>query len=215
MFALLAAGVVVFVVALGSLLVDQLSALVDAIPGYAKTIGTELSGDELASRLRDNEGVEAFVSDVAAAAVGLSTTMVGLVLQGFTISLFTFYLVADGPRLRRTVCSVLPPGRQQVALRVWDKLAADLEGRAAAFSEIDLTLDPVDAVGDKLIAEWRVAATHTGLLVLGEEVTLEPTGRRIELRGVVIAEFERDRIRSFRQYWDEAELLEGLGLLPA
>ena len=29
-------------------------------------------------------------------------------------------MVADGPRLRRTVCSVLPPGRQQVALRVWD-----------------------------------------------------------------------------------------------
>jgi ketosteroid isomerase-like protein len=96
-----------------------------------------------------------------------------------------------------------------------DELAADLEGRAAAFSEIDLTLDPVDAVGDKLIAEWRVAATHTGRLVLDEEVTLEPTGRRIELRGAVIAEFEGDRIRSFRQYWDEAELLEGLGLLPA
>jgi predicted PurR-regulated permease PerM len=57
---------------------------------------------------------------VAAAAVGLSTTLVGLVLQGFTIGLFTFYLVADGPRLRRTVCSVLPPGRQQVALRVWE-----------------------------------------------------------------------------------------------
>jgi hypothetical protein len=36
------------------------------------------------------------------------------------IGLFTFYLVADGPRLRRTVCSVLPPGRQEVALRVWD-----------------------------------------------------------------------------------------------
>ena len=60
-----------------------------------------------------------------------------------------------------------------------------------------------------------MAATHTGRLVLDEEVTLEPTGRRIELRGAVIAEFEGDRIRSFRQYWDEAELLEGLGLLPA
>jgi ketosteroid isomerase-like protein len=94
-----------------------------------------------------------------------------------------------------------------------DDLAADLRGREAAFSDIDLTLDPIDAVGDKLIAEWRVAATHSGPLVL-DELELEPTGRRIELRGVFIAEFEGDRIRTFRQYWDEAELLEGLGLLP-
>jgi len=95
-----------------------------------------------------------------------------------------------------------------------DDLAADARGRAGAFSEIDLTLDPVDAVGDKLIAEWLVAVTHTGLLTLDEELALEPTGRRIELRGVVIAEFEGDRIRRFRQYWNEVELLDGLGLLP-
>jgi hypothetical protein len=95
-----------------------------------------------------------------------------------------------------------------------EELTADLQGRTAAFSEVDVTLDPVDAVGDKLIAEWRVAVTHSGLLTLDEEVALEATGRRIELRGVVIAEFEGDRIRGFRQYWDEADLLEGLGLLP-
>jgi predicted PurR-regulated permease PerM len=127
-FTVVIVGVVVFVVALGALLIDQLSALGDAIPGYAEQIteflnralGTELSGDELASKLRDNAGLEDFVGGVAAAAVGLSTTLVGLILQGLTVGLFTFYLVADGPRLRRTVCSVLPPGRQQVALRVWE-----------------------------------------------------------------------------------------------
>ena len=95
-----------------------------------------------------------------------------------------------------------------------EELTADLQGRTAAFSEVDVTLDPVDAVGDKLIAEWRVAATHTGLLTLDEELALEPTGRRIELRGVVIGEFQGDRIRQFRQYWNEVELLDGLGLLP-
>ena len=94
-----------------------------------------------------------------------------------------------------------------------DDLATDLRGREAAFSDLDLTLDPIDAVGDKLIAEWRVAATHSGPLVL-DELELEPTGRRIELRRVFIAELEGDRIRAFRQYWDEAELLDGLGLLP-
>jgi predicted PurR-regulated permease PerM len=127
-FVLLAAGVVAFVGGLGALLVDQLGALAAAIPGYAeqiteflnRTLGTELSGAELAADLRANEGVQSFVKGLAAGAVGLSTTLVGLVLQGFSIGLFTFYLVADGPRLRRTVCSFLPPGHQQITLRVWD-----------------------------------------------------------------------------------------------
>ena len=94
-----------------------------------------------------------------------------------------------------------------------DDLAADLRGRKAAFSDVDVTLDPVDAVGDKLIAEWRLAATHTGVLAL-DELQLEPTGRRVELRGVFIAEFEGDRIRRFRQSWYEVDLIDGLGLLP-
>ena len=59
-----------------------------------------------------------------------------------------------------------------------DDLAADLRGREAAFSDIDLTLDPIDAVGDKLIAEWRVAATHSGPLVLDDLELLPTTNRR-------------------------------------
>jgi ketosteroid isomerase-like protein len=92
-------------------------------------------------------------------------------------------------------------------------LVADLRGRTGIFSDVDLALDAVDEVGDKVIAEWRVAATHTGVLEL-DELRLDPTGRRVELRGVLIAEFEGDRIKRFRQYWDEVALLEGLGLLP-
>ena len=34
--------------------------------------------------------------------------------------LFTFYLSAQGPQLRRTVCSVLPPDRQRQALGAWE-----------------------------------------------------------------------------------------------
>ena len=134
-FAVLVGLVVVLVTALGSLFVDQVSQLIDAIPGYAeqladflnKRLGTDLEGSKLASQLQSSEGIRSFVTGVAAAAVGLSTTLVGLILQAFTIGLFTFYLVADGPRLRRTVCSVLPPDRQQLALRIWE-LATESTG---------------------------------------------------------------------------------------
>jgi predicted PurR-regulated permease PerM len=96
------------------------SLLITLVISLFLAFALEPAADVLASKLRDNAGLQDVVGGVAAAPVGLSTTLVGLVLQGLTIGLFTFYLVADGPRLRRTVCSVLPPERQQVALRVWD-----------------------------------------------------------------------------------------------
>jgi predicted PurR-regulated permease PerM len=134
-FAFLAVVVVLLVTAFGSLFVDQVSQLIDAIPGYARQLadflndrlGTDLQGSELASQLQSSEAIRSFVTGVAAAAVGLSTTLVGLVLQSFTVGLFTFYLVADGPRLRRTICSVLPPDRQQLAMRIWE-LATESTG---------------------------------------------------------------------------------------
>jgi hypothetical protein len=103
-FAALIVGVVVFVVALGALLVDQVGGLVDAIPDYARqisdflndTLATELSGDKLAANLLGNPGAQDFVNGLAAAAVGLSTTLVGLILQGLTIGLFTFYQPLTG-----------------------------------------------------------------------------------------------------------------------
>jgi len=135
-FAVLVAAVVVFVTALGALLVGEVADLVDAIPGYAQqladllnqTVGADLSSGELAQQLEDNEGVRNFFGGVVGAAVGLSTTLVGLVLQGLTVGLFTFYLVADGPRLRRAVCSVLRPDRQQLALRIWELAIASTGG---------------------------------------------------------------------------------------
>ena len=52
--------------------------------------------------------------------VNLGTTLLNIVFQAFTIALFTFYLVAEGPKLRRTICSFLEPDRQEMVLSVWD-----------------------------------------------------------------------------------------------
>ena len=44
-----------------------------------------------------------------------------LAAQIATAMLIVFYLVADGPRLRRNVCSALPQQRQQYVLEVWSE----------------------------------------------------------------------------------------------
>ena len=95
------------------------------------------------------------------------------------------------------------------------ELAVELEDRQDAFSDIELDVTPLDVGDDQACVEWIATATHSGPLVVDEEVVIEPTGGRFTLRGVTVADFEGDRIRAFRQYWDEVSLLEQLQLLPS
>jgi predicted PurR-regulated permease PerM len=67
------------------------------------------------------------VSQVAANVASIGAFILGLIFQMLTIGLFTFYLVADAPRFRRTVCSMLPPQRQREVLAAWE-VAVDKTG---------------------------------------------------------------------------------------
>lgn len=149
----------VFVFAIGSLVVGQVRNFVDEAPQYVQdledwindTFDANVDFDDLADELDDPEGpARRFVEDLAGDALKAGLTAVAVVFQVLTIGLFTFYLVADGPRLRRTICSVLRPDRQQVVLRAWE-LAIDktggylysrliLAGLSTAFHWIVLTI---------------------------------------------------------------------------
>ena len=93
------------------------------------------------------------------------------------------------------------------------ELAQQFVARDEAFSDVEVELAPLDVGGDYACAEWHVAMTHTGVLKLGNDVVVEPTGLRITLNGATVAEFRDDRICSLRQYWDEFAVLEQLGMI--
>jgi ketosteroid isomerase-like protein len=93
-----------------------------------------------------------------------------------------------------------------------DELIDELEHRDNTFSDVDLDLAPLDVGGDYACVEWTVAMTHTGPITLTDDATIEPTGIRITLHGVTIAEFTDQQICSLRQYWDEHTILEQLGV---
>ena len=81
--------------------------------------------------------------------------------------------------------------------------------RETAFSNIVIMLRGLDEVGNRAFAEWRVEADHTGPLVLGEDdAIVEPTGLKVELAGVTVADFRGAKIRSFRTYFDDISVLE-------
>ncbi len=125
-----------FVVAIGTLVARQVADFIDEAPDYvARTenfvndrFDTDIDADQLIDQLTDNNGpVRDFATRLAGNAVDVGTTVVTTIFQLFAIALFTFYLVADGPRLRRTILSALPPERQRFMLRTWE-LAIDKTG---------------------------------------------------------------------------------------
>ena len=63
----------------------------------------------------------------ASGVLDVSAQVLGGLFQLLTITLFSFYFAADGPRLRRALCSVLPPAKQAEVLRAWE-IAVDKTG---------------------------------------------------------------------------------------
>ncbi|WP_419931687.1 AI-2E family transporter [Candidatus Poriferisodalis sp.] len=132
LFALLAAG---FAAAMASVLADQILKLIDAAPGYLVDIerwvdeqfGIQINTDDLRAQFTAGGSAASLLGDVAGNLVSVGSTAVNVAVQMLTVVLFTFYLVADGPRLRRLLCSVLNPRRQAAVLRGWE-LAIDKTG---------------------------------------------------------------------------------------
>lgn len=134
-FLLLLIFIVVFTTAIGSLFVIQLSGLIQHFPDYVQssaaffndTFKTNFSSSQLAEQIRNSSLVQDFGRGVAVSALNAGTGLIGIVFQAFTVALFAFYLTANGPRVRRAVCSLLRPERQRTVLAVWD-LAIDKTG---------------------------------------------------------------------------------------
>ncbi|TML13281.1 MAG: AI-2E family transporter [Actinobacteria bacterium] len=113
--------------AMGRVLSDQVTQFVEDAPGYIDDSeawlndhGLDVNFNDLRDQFVQGGDAQKFAQNLASRAVDIGTTIANTIFQIFTIGLFTFYLVAEGPKLRRNVCSVLPPDRQREVLRVWD-----------------------------------------------------------------------------------------------
>jgi ketosteroid isomerase-like protein len=114
--------------------------------------------------------------------------------------LFTLDVLASGPNLQATSR---------------DQLAAEIERRVSAFSDRKVAVAPLDVSGAQACVEWVASGVHSGDYASDSSGRgpIGPTGRRIRLRAITVAEFEGDQICSLRSYWDDVTLLEHLGVL--
>ncbi|MFD7697385.1 AI-2E family transporter [Streptomyces sp. NPDC059805] len=117
-----------FVTLLGSMLAGQIIKIVEDFPQYLDSVinwinthfGTELRRVDVQEGLLRSDWLRNYVQNSATGVLDVSAQVLGGLFQLLTITLFSFYFAADGPRLRRALCSVLPPARQAEVLRAWE-----------------------------------------------------------------------------------------------
>ena len=131
------------VIAMIPLVVEQISDLIVSVPRSVEDLNRliedlpllpnlevtpdlraeiERAGAEFGERVRSG------ALGAAGNVVSLGATAVGAIFQLLAVGLITFYLVADGPRLRRTLARPLPPARQREMLAIWELAVAKTGG---------------------------------------------------------------------------------------
>jgi predicted PurR-regulated permease PerM len=126
-----------FVWALVPLFAEQVQELIDAVPGLVEssltflhdTFGFDLStidpaevGQNILSSVQNVTGV------VAGGIVAITTSVFGLLFFATTVALFSFYMLAELPKLQRTVLSSMPEEQQRRAMRIWDVAVEKMGG---------------------------------------------------------------------------------------
>ena len=134
-FLALLAAVGLFLWAIGTVLADQVGEFADDAPGYINdiegwvedTFDIEVDAQGLLDEFQEGGAVANLATRLADNLINLGATVLQVLFQILTVALFTFYLVAQGPRLRRNVCSLLSPDYQRQVLNIWN-LAIDKTG---------------------------------------------------------------------------------------
>jgi predicted PurR-regulated permease PerM len=118
-----------FIALFGGLLFSQASSLISDLPNLVtdltqwvnKTFDQDLNPDALISQLNVQPAqIADWASNFAGGFVGILSGIVGGLFQLLTLALFSFYLSADAPRLKRQIGALMHPSAQNVVVTTWD-----------------------------------------------------------------------------------------------
>lgn len=90
-----------------------------------------------------------------------------------------------------------------------DSARAYYSNYLTGFSEITFTIKDVFGSGNKLVKHWNFKGKHTGPF-LG----IAPTGKKVDIDGVTLVRMEHGKIAEERDFLDNLEFMQQLGLIP-
>jgi steroid delta-isomerase-like uncharacterized protein len=82
-----------------------------------------------------------------------------------------------------------------------------------AFPDIHFHAERVLAEGDYVLVHWTANGTHTERLAAVSGETIPPTGRKVTIAGVLLAEVRDGELAREWSYWDQLSLLVQLGVM--
>ena len=119
------AAVLVFVAAILPTLVKELASfftrLPDLVESLADRFGLDLSAEGVSAAVTEQKDQLAQAAgNLARGVLQITGWVAGLLASACSVGLIAFYLATDAPRVRRTVCSLLPERRQMRTLQLWE-----------------------------------------------------------------------------------------------
>ena len=105
------------------------------------------------------------------------------------------------------VADIVPYG----ILRGQSEIAAFFRGLFGALPDLETSVERVAATAHLAAVEWRMGGHFTGAAFMD----LEPTGRRIDIRGFDLIEIEDGQIVGNTAYYDGASFARQVGVLPS
>ncbi|MDQ4039038.1 MAG: AI-2E family transporter [Actinomycetota bacterium] len=169
------AALVAFMALFGQLFVEQVAQMLRALPDVVTATIDWVNerfdtayeaSDILASLQISPEQVAQYAQGVLGGVLGLLGTVVGAVFGLLTLGLFTFYLSADGPRLRRWLARLLPLRYRPHFENVWELSLLKTGGYVAA----RLTLASINAASSTVfflligLPSWLALGIWTGVV---------------------------------------------------
>ncbi|MDZ4250149.1 MAG: AI-2E family transporter, partial [Candidatus Nanopelagicales bacterium] len=105
-------------------------------------------------------------SQVGGGVLGLLSSVLGSIFSLFTLGLLTFYLSADGPRLRRWVAQLFPARVQGIVANAWDLTAEKTGSYVAARVVLAAINSGTSAIVFALIGMpyWLALGLWTGIV---------------------------------------------------
>jgi predicted PurR-regulated permease PerM len=116
---------VIFVSAIiqgAQLIVAQLPTWVDSFADWVnETFGYQIqTGSVSEASASASDSLVAAGADPIAALFGFSVGLIGGIFAVFTVGMFIFYMVAEGPKFKRVVLSMFPPAKQEELVSIWE-----------------------------------------------------------------------------------------------
>lgn len=129
--------IVGFLWLLAPLFVGQIRQLIESTPDFVNAV-VEFLRDELGFEITDidpemaGEDAIGYLQSVggtlAGGVLGLTAGVIGFLVFATTVALFSFYMIAELPKLQRTVLSTMPESQQRRAMYIWNLAVESMGG---------------------------------------------------------------------------------------